>query len=146
MLSSRRLRIRRFALLAALLLSLATVAPAQAATSTWRATVSGSGFGGTVTVTAATATTPARLTADLTGLKPNVMASLSVYAGKVGTNTYLVVRTRWLGSFVGGKWHLSVPLTSSMWSWFRYNVTYRGGNHVVLTQGTRTTAVMLVRI
>lgn len=99
----------------------------------------------TVTVTAPTTTTSGRLVADLTGLKPSIMASLSVCGGPVGTNTYLVVRTRWIGWFVGGRWHVSVALTPQMWSSFSFDVAHRGGAHVVLVQGARSTSAMLTR-
>jgi hypothetical protein len=137
---------RRYAFLGALLLSLALVAPVEAAKpATWGATISGAGFGGTVTVTAPTSTRSARLVADLTGLKPQVMASLTVYGGPKGTNRTLVVRTRWVGRFPGGLWHVSISLTPQMWARFSGDVAHRGGNHVVLVQGSRTTSAMLTR-
>ncbi len=98
-----------------------------------------------MTVTAPTASTSARIVADLTGLRPSIMASLSVYGSPVGTNTYLVVRTRRIGSFVGGRWHVSLALTPQMWSWFSYDVAHRGGAHVLLVQGSHTTSAMLTR-
>jgi hypothetical protein len=142
---------RRFAFLGALLLSLALAAPVEATApaattpAAWGATVSHAGFGGTVTVTAPTATAGARLAADLTGLRPGMVASLSIYGGLVGTNVNLVVRTRWAGSFVGGRWHVSVALTPSMWSWFQFEIAHRGGVHLVLAQGARATSAILIR-
>lgn len=137
---------RRFAFLGALLLTLALGAPVEAAKpAAWGATIHGAGFGGTVTVMAPTSTKSARLVADLTGLKPQIMASLSVYGGKVGNNTKLVVRTRWTGRFPGGQWHVSISLTPQMWAQFSKDVAHRGGNHVVLVQGSRTAAAMLTK-
>ena len=135
---------RRFAFLGALLLSLALAAPVQAASpSTWVATVKVGGFAGTVTVTAATSTTSARLAADLTGLTSQTMASLSVYGGPVGTDVHLVVRTRWIGRFAGGRWHVSVALTPQMAAWLPFEVAHRGGLHVTLVQAGHTTSALL---
>ena len=136
---------RRFALLGALLLSLALVAPVQAASApSWNATVTGGGFGGTVAVSLNQSMTAGTLAIHLTGVRAGSIETLWLRAGPVGTDRGGIVRVRsW--SVRSGKVNLTVTLTSQMVGWFTNAVNHRGGVHVAVTQGTHAASVLMAR-
>jgi hypothetical protein len=128
---------RRLAVFGSLVMSLALIAPASAASgSSWKATLAEAGISGTVTVTI-TSSTSATLVENITGLTPRTLSVLWLQAASCSSTSFGVARVRW---WVPASGHLvrTVNLSPSMIGFFRFDISHRGGVHARMTVGSTT--------
>jgi len=128
---------RKLAILGSLVLSLALITPASAASdASWKATLAQAGISGTVTVSI-TSTTVGTVVLNLKGLAPRTLSVLWLRGGKCSSTAFPAVRVRW---WVPASGRLAVTLTipPAMIGYFTFDMTHRGGIHATMASGSAT--------
>ncbi len=130
---------RKLAIVGTLLLALAAAGPAEAilpgnTTFTVFTQVSGHGYSGVISITKKVNNSSAKLEVDITGMRPNRLATVWARAGSCAHNGFGVVRVQWISSFRHGHWKASFAMTRQMLAWWN-RALKRGAVHFTFTQG-----------